>query len=70
MFNEYRVNYECGKLSGYRPLTYSGQKKLCEEFDLKLLDSTNCIRGDIPVKYEEELYVGYRCGTFRGSFII
>ena len=21
------------KLSGYRPLTYNGQKKLCEEFD-------------------------------------
>eukprot|EP00800_Vazella_pourtalesii_P014675 TRINITY_DN3778_c0_g1_i6.p1 TRINITY_DN3778_c0_g1~~TRINITY_DN3778_c0_g1_i6.p1 ORF type:complete len:241 (-),score=17.20 TRINITY_DN3778_c0_g1_i6:49-771(-) len=37
------------KLSGYRRLTYSGQMKLCEEFDLKLLDSTNCIRGDIPV---------------------
>ena len=35
------LNY---KLSVYRPLTYSGQKKLCEEFDLKLLDSTNCNR--------------------------
>ena len=37
------------KLSGYRPLTYSGQKKLCEELDLKLLDSTNCNRCAIPI---------------------
>ena len=37
------------KLPEYKPLTYSGQKKLGEELDLKLLNSTNCIRGNIPV---------------------
>ena len=26
-----------------------GQKKLCEESDIKLLNSTNCIRSNIPV---------------------
>ena len=31
------------KLTRSKTLTYSGQNKLCEELDLKLLDSTNCI---------------------------
>ena len=35
------------KLPGYRPLTYRGQRKLCEEFELRFLDSTNSIRDNI-----------------------
>ena len=36
------------KLPGFQPLTYMGQKELCEMLDLKLINSINCCRNEIP----------------------
>ena len=37
------------KLPVFQPFTYRGQKKLCDDLHLQLLDSTNSIRNNIPV---------------------
>ena len=52
------------KLPPFQPLTYRGQKKLCEDLHLQLLDSTNSIRNNIPINYNLKEYVPSKCCEF------
>ena len=45
------------KLPAFKPLTYRGQKKLCEDLHLQLSDSTNSIRDNISVNSSKYLRI-------------
>ena len=48
-------------LPAFKPLTYRGQKKLCEDLHLQLSDSTNSIRDNIPVNSNLKECVPSKC---------
>ena len=43
------------KLPGFQPLTYMGQKELCEMLDLKLINSRN----EIVVQISDHIFNNY-----------
>ena len=55
------------KLPAFQPLTYRGQKKLCEDLHLQFLDSTNSIRNNIPINSNLKEYVPSKCLRIPGD---